>query len=199
MDRIAKLSGANISHPWLDAETAPIVLGVGSLAALKDFPTLINAFSIVRSKRECRLVILGDGPDRGKLESLIHQLGLQRDVYLPGFVGNPFAWMRHAAVFVSSSLTEGCPNALMQALACGTPVISTDCVGGSAEILEQGKWGRLVSVGDSIGMAESILATFDSTHHPDVRQRAKDFAVKEIAAQYLRVLFPADLSSAWET
>ena len=191
IDRIEEMSRAAVDHPWLTRREAPIVLGVGRLSVLKDFPTLIRAFAKVRSKHDCRLVILGDGPDRGKLESLIRELRMSSDTYLPGFVNNPFPWMRHAGVLVSSSLTEGCPNVLMQGLACGTPVVSTDCLGGSAEILQCGKWGRLVPVGDVTAMAEAILTTLDSATLPDVRRRADDFALNEIARQYLRILFPA--------
>lgn len=190
LDGIEELSRENIEHPWCGPGGAPIILSVGSLALLKDFPTLIRAFSLIRSKRDCRLVILGEGPDRAKLESLIRDLRLQRDVYMPGFANNPFAWMRHAKVFVSSSLTEGCPNALMQALVCRTPVVSTDCVGGSSEVLEGGKWGRLVPVGKPDAMAMAVMATLDSTVHPNVRQRADDFALERIAREYLRVLLP---------
>jgi glycosyltransferase involved in cell wall biosynthesis len=187
---IDELSREHVAHPWCEADTPPIVLSVGRLDRFKDFQTLIRAFSIVRSERDCRLVILGEGADRAKLEHLIGQLGLQRDIHLPGFVGNPFAWMRHAAVFVSSSLTEGCPNALMQALACGTHVVSTDCAGGSAEILEGGKWGRLVPIGAPEAMAAAILNTLDSSSHPDVRKRADSFALRRIAQEYLHILLP---------
>jgi glycosyltransferase involved in cell wall biosynthesis len=137
-------------------------------------------------------VILGEGPDRATLELLIRQLQLEEYVYLPGFVRNPFSWMRHAGVLVSSSLTEGCPNALMQALACGTPVIGTDCVGGSAEILEGGKWGQLVPVGDADAIAEAVLVVMDTATRIDVRKRASDFALRRIAQQYLQVLLPSD-------
>ena len=109
IDRIAKLSEAAIDPPDLGAVGVPVVLAAGSLARLKDFPTLIRAFAVLRPQRDCRLVILGEGPDRDKLEALIRQQHLQSWVDLPGFVTNPFAWMRNAAVFVSSSLTEGCP------------------------------------------------------------------------------------------
>jgi glycosyltransferase involved in cell wall biosynthesis len=100
--------------------------------------------------------------------------------------------MRHAGVLVSSSLTEGCPNALMQALACGTPVIGTDCVGGSAEILEGGKWGQLVPVGDADAIADAVLVVMDTATRIDVQKRASDFALRRIAQQYLQVLLPSD-------
>jgi glycosyltransferase involved in cell wall biosynthesis len=195
---IEKSSREEVDHAWCAPGAPPIVLGVGSLGVLKDFPTLIRAFSIVRSIHDCRLVILGEGAQREELEGLIHELGLERDVYLAGFVGNPFAWMRRARVFASSSLTEGCPNALMQALACGTSVISTDCVGGSAEILQHGKWGRLIAVGDYRAMADAIAKTLEATTQPDVRQRANDFAHDRIARQYLRILLPNHVPPAAE-
>jgi glycosyltransferase involved in cell wall biosynthesis len=190
INRIERASLAKVDHPWLADGAAPVVLGVGSLAVLKDFPTLIRAFSLARSHCNCRLVILGEGPDRPALERLVRELELDGEVLLPGFVANPFAWMKHARVFVSSSLTEGCPNALMQSLACGTPVVSTACPGGSAEILENGKWGRLVPVRNADAMAEAIIASIDSASPPNVRQRAADFALDSIARQYLRFLLP---------
>lgn len=189
IDRNSRLA---VDHPWLMPGSAPVVLSVGSLAVLKDFQTLIRAFALVRSVRECRLVILGEGPERAKLESMIEQLNLRNDACLPGFVSNPFAWMRRAGVFVSSSLTEGCPNALMQALACDTAVVSTDSYGGSAEILQAGKWGRLVPIGDAEAMAAAIIAALDSPR-PNARQRANDFALQEIAQQYLHALLPFHL------
>ena len=190
ISRIQRLSMEEVGHPWAQPGTPPVILGVGRLDVLKDFSTLVRAFSLVRSRQECRLVILGDGPERGKLEDIVRQLGLDRDVLLAGFVSNPFAWMRRARVFVSSSLTEGCPNALMQALACGIPVISTDCVGGSAEVLQNGKWGRLVATRDASAMAEAIVATLGTEDHPDVRQRANDFGHERIVQQYLQILLP---------
>jgi glycosyltransferase involved in cell wall biosynthesis len=190
ISRIQRLSTEEVGHPWAQPGAPPVILGVGRLDVLKDFSTLVRAFSLVRSRQECRLVILGDGPERGKLEDIVRQLGLDRDVLLAGFVSNPFAWMRRARVFVSSSLTEGCPNALMQALACGTPVVSTDCLGGSAEILQNGKWGRLVATRDDSAMAEAIVATLQTEDYPDVRQRAKDFGHDRIVQQYLQILLP---------
>jgi glycosyltransferase involved in cell wall biosynthesis len=190
LESIERLSRERIENRWLSLNSAPLILGVGSLAVLKDFPTLIRAFSVVRSERECRLAILGEGPDRRDLEGLVAELGLQKDVYLPGFVNNPFAWMRAAEVVVGSSLTEGCPNALMQALACGAAVVSTDCVGGCSEILEGGRWGRLVPIKDAQAMAAAILATMNGTGVVDTRRRAGDFAIGGIARSYLRQLMP---------
>jgi glycosyltransferase involved in cell wall biosynthesis len=187
---IARLSGERVLDPWFSSSSSPLILGVGSLTVLKDFPTLIRAFSIVRTKRECRLAILGEGSERVGLEELVGKLGLQKDVEFPGFVDNPFAWMSRAAVVVCSSLTEGCPNALMQALACGSAVVSTDCVGGCSEILEGGRWGRLVPIRDAQAMADSILATMNGGERVDVGKRAADFAIEEVARTYLGQLIP---------
>lgn len=189
MDRVERLSREDVGHPWA-AEGPPIILSVGSLTGLKDFPTLVRAFARVRSQRQCRLVILGEGPERQPVESLLRELGVQDDAYLPGFIGNPFPWMRCARVFVSSSLTEGCPNALMQALACGMAVVSTDCAGGSAEVLEHGKWGRLVPVGDWQAMAGAIAATLDTASSAHTQERAFDFAHDRILPRYLATLLP---------
>jgi glycosyltransferase involved in cell wall biosynthesis len=190
LDAIDARAAAPVTHHFVAPGAPPLVLSVGRFSPLKDFATLVRAFALLRARRECRLVILGEGVDRGMLESLARELGVAADVALPGFDANPFAWMRRAAVFVSSSLSEGCPNALMQALACGTPVVTTDAVGGSAEIVERGKWGRLVPVGDARAMADAIESTLAAAVHPDVRARAANFALPSVAREYLRVLVP---------
>jgi glycosyltransferase involved in cell wall biosynthesis len=187
---LSRLSEGPVPHPWVAPGAPPLILSVGSLSALKDFPTLIGAFAQLRSQRECRLVILGEGPERARLERLVRELHLEADVHLPGFVRNPFTWMSRAAVFVSSSVTEGCPNALMQAMACGARVVSTDCPGGSGEILEGGVWGRLVPVGDAAAMAYAIADVIDAPVHPDTRRRASAFELRSVARQYLQVLLP---------
>jgi glycosyltransferase involved in cell wall biosynthesis len=186
--RIEDESHAPLSHDWLRSEAPPFILGVGSLAPLKDFETLIRAFAIVRESHACRLVILGEGPDRGKLEAVGREIGVADHVLMPGFVPNPFVWMRRSRVFVSSSVTEGFPNALMQALALGLAIVSTDSIGGSAELLENGRWGRLVPVGDSGVMAAAIGACLVAGPNPDVRRRAADFSHERIANRFLEVL-----------
>ena len=188
--QIEELSRLPVTHPWLGQNQPPIVLGVGRLDLLKDFPTLIRAFSLAQGKRQCRLVILGEGPDRQRLEDLVRKLNLGGDVAMPGFVDNPYPWMRAARVFVSSSLSEGCPNALMQALACGTHVISTDSPGGAAEILERGKWGDLVQVGDSAALSDNLIAALDRVGSRAISSRVLDFEVSRIGEQYLRVMLP---------
>jgi glycosyltransferase involved in cell wall biosynthesis len=133
-----------VPHPWFAGGGPPVILGVGRLTDQKDFPTLIRAFAIVRTRREARLVIVGEGrPEaRDHLQQLAADLACASDLSLPGFTYNPFCYMAAASVFVLSSLREGLPGMLIQALACGVPVVSTDCPSGPREILEGGTYGR---------------------------------------------------------
>jgi glycosyltransferase involved in cell wall biosynthesis len=156
-DSILEKSQEPLNHPWFQPGEPPVILGVGRLTHQKDFATLIRAFAIVRKELECRLVILGEGEERPKLEALAKELGIGEDVDLPGFVDNPYKYMARASLFVLSSRYEGLPNVLIEALACGTPVVSTDCPSGPREILMNGKGGLLVPVGNAEKMATAIL------------------------------------------
>lgn len=186
------LSRANapLDHPWFAPGEPPVILSVGRLTALKDFSVLLRAFASVRKRRPARLMILGEGELRPELETLVYQLAIGADVALPGFQANPLVYMRRAALFVLSSRSEGLPNVLIQAMACGTPVVSTDCPSGPAEILEGGKWGRLVPVGDVEGLTAAISATLDDTVHPDVCSRANYFHEKQSVDGYLKIMLP---------
>lgn len=180
------------THPWFAAGGEPVVLGVGRLKKQKDFPTLLRAFAQVRRQRPARLVILGEGPDRPMLEALARTLGLDEAVSLPGFVPSPFPHMARAAVFVLSSAWEGLPGALIQALACGTPVVATDCESGPREILEHGRYGRLVPVGDPSALSEAILATLAEPHRATVPAQALRRFSQDVAVdRYLGVLHGA--------
>ena len=152
---------APLDDPWFASGAPPVVLGVGRLAPQKDFPTLIRAFAQVRAGREARLVILGEGPERRALEALTRQLGVAADVKLPGFDHNPFRYMSRASVFALSSIYEGLPGALIQAMACGCRVISTDGPGGAREVLENGENGPLVPRRDPGALARGISALLD--------------------------------------
>ncbi len=189
-DKLLALSHKPLSHPWLAHDQPPVVLAIGRLAAAKDYPTLIQAFASLRQQRSARLVILGEGELRGALEQRIAQLGLTDDVLLPGFVDNPFPWMRACSLFVLSSAWEGLPNVLIEAMACGAPIVSTDCPSGPAEILEKGRWGHLVPVGDHERLARAMITVLDSQQHPDVTIRASRFTVERAVSEYLRVLAP---------
>ncbi|MGF1480915.1 MAG: glycosyltransferase [Cyanophyceae cyanobacterium] len=147
-----------VEHTWFGAGEPPVILGVGRLHPQKDFPTLIRAFARVRREQPARLVILGGGPERQRLQALVRELALEEDVALLGFVPNPFAYMARAAVFVLSSAWEGFGNVIAEAMAVGTPVVSTDCPSGPAEILDNGQYGHLVPVGNSEALSQAVLA-----------------------------------------
>ena len=187
---LAKKAEAPIDHPWFMPGAPPVIIAVGRLTEQKDFPTLLQAFAQVRAQRQARLLLLGEGRMRRELTALGHALGIAEDMSLHGFTSNPFAYMARAAVFVLSSTYEGLPGVLIQALACGCPVVSTDCPSGAAEILENGQYGQLVPVGDPAAMAQAILATLDAP--PDrglLQKRASLFSVDRAVEQYLDVLF----------
>lgn len=175
-------------HKWFKDEGAPVVLGMGRLTEQKDFGNLIRAVALLRETRPVRLMILGEGERRQELIALVDSLGLKEYVELPGFVDNPYAFMRRAAVFALSSRWEGLPTVLIEAMACGARVVATDCPSGPREILEGGAWGRLVSVGDSVALAKAIEAALDDPNPPDVVSRAQDFSVDAAVNKYLDVL-----------
>jgi glycosyltransferase involved in cell wall biosynthesis len=175
-------------HPWLGSEGPPVVLGVGSLQPRKGFTTLLTAFARLREDREARLIVLGEGPQRTELEARARELGVADDVDFPGFVVNPFAFMSRADVFVLSSEREGLPGVLIQALACGCPVVATDCPSGPREILEGGRHGELVPVGDAAAMCSAINRTLDA--HPEPQNlvaRAARFASDRVVAAHIDV------------
>ncbi len=180
------------AHPWLDPkDTTPVVLAAGKLKPQKDFPTLLKAFGELRSRRDCRLILLGSGPLENDLRKQAETLGIADDVSFQGHVDNPFAYLARAQVFVLSSAWEGLPNVLIEALACGCPVVSTDCPGGASEILEGGRHGRLVPVGDAAAMADAIKATLESPPPAEaLKARAADFSIERAAEAYAKLLFP---------
>lgn len=177
-----------LDHPWFRPGEPPVILGVGKLTKQKDFPTLIRAFALVRKERPARLMILGEGEERPKLEALVRELGLEEDVALPGFMKNPYKYMKRAVVFVLSSQWEGLPNVLIEALALGMAVVATDCESGPAEILEGGKWGRLVPVGEPDSLSHAILETLQSRHGPLPKAVWERFSLDKVVTAYLQVL-----------
>lgn len=177
-----------LDHPWFKTGEPPVILGVGKLEAQKDFPTLIQAFAKVRQVRPARLMILGWGPDRPQLESLIKELGLEEDCSLPGYVDNPFPYMAHAAVFALSSAWEGLPTVLIEALAVGTSVVSTNCPSGPEEILDHGKYGQITPVGDIDSLATAILQTLSDTTALAKQDWLHQFTLEIATEKYTHVL-----------
>jgi glycosyltransferase involved in cell wall biosynthesis len=161
-----KSAVAGIDHAWLRSPGPPVVLGVGRFTRQKNFALLIEAFALARKSRPLRLII--------------------EDVDLPGFDANPFRFMRHAAVYVLSSDWEGLPTTLIEAMACGTPVVSTDCESGPHEILLGGTLSRIVPVGDASALAGAILATLETPGDREARiARANDFSLNRAVDRYL--------------
>jgi glycosyltransferase involved in cell wall biosynthesis len=177
-------------HPWFELSDRRVILAVGRLDVQKGFDTLLAAFSILASSDDSAyLIILGEGKHRAQLEALRKKLGLIQRVAFPGFATNPYPSMKRASLFVLSSMSEGLPGVLVQAMACGTQVVSTDCPTGPREILEDGKWGALVPVGDEVALAHAMKNALVSTDAPpNVESRAAFFNETNSVDRYLAIL-----------
>lgn len=168
------------------------VLAVGTLKAIKDYSTLLAAFAKLRQQIDARLLILGEGECRPALEAQAKQLGIDGSVLMPGFVKDPTPYYQHADLHVLSSTGEGLPTVIIEALAAGTPVVSTDCPSGPREILCDDKYGRLVPVGDAEALAAAMAESLSDTHDREALiARAQDFSIDKAADRYLELLFPS--------
>ena len=192
--RQSRQTAADIAPEHEPLFDRPVVLGVGRLAPQKDFDALLRAFAEATPPRELNLVILGEGPERSALLSRASDLGISDRVFLPGFVPNPHAYLRRARVFVLSSRNEGFPGALIEAMEAGAAIVSTDCPFGPSEILDEGRFGRLVPVGDAQGLADALRAELDDVDvGVDARQveRAewmRQFDPEVITERYLALI-----------
>lgn len=191
--RIGQLSLDSAEHPFF-GEQKPIVIAMGRLTAQKGFDELLKAFHRVIAATDARLIILGEGPERPYLENMMRDIGIAEKVSLPGFQRNPYSFLAGADVFVLSSRFEGMPMALLEALACGIPVISTDCRSGPREILQDGRCGVLVPVGDVSALTDAITGLLnDGSRRAELsklgKERVKDFSVREIVRQYEEIIF----------
>jgi glycosyltransferase involved in cell wall biosynthesis len=185
--RLVRLAEEQPDHAWFAPGQPPVILGVGRLTAAKDFRTLVEAFAALRARRAARLLILGEGEERQALESLARTLDVARDVSMPGFADNPFMYMKRSAVFVVSSRWEGFCNALVEAMACGTPVVSTRC-DGPREILEDGRHGKLADIGDPAALAHAIEAQLDGASEGSALARAQVFTADAAVRAYRGLL-----------
>lgn len=182
-------SSAEVAHPFYANKSAPILLAIGRLSAQKDFSTLLKAFAELRKTQPVKLLLLGEGEERPLLETLAKDLNLGDDLSMPGFVDNPYPYIKNADLLVSSSAWEGLPTVMIEALALGTPVVATDCPGGSGEILGGGEYGKLVEMRNPTALAESILETlYTSVDKNKLQARGQTFSMEASAKNYLRLL-----------
>lgn len=179
---------AGVNKKRLKLNPIPQIVSVGRLHEQKDFPTLFHAVSLLVKKIKVKLIVLGEGQERQKLLELRNELGLMDIIEMPGFVDNPYQIISSSDCFVLSSKWEGWPNCLLESLACGTPVVSTDCISGPREILKNGEIGLLVKVGDAEGLADAIHKTLNE-HVPShiLIKRAEEFTPEKTAKMYLNL------------
>lgn len=185
---ISVLAEMPVEHPWFSLGEPPVILGVGRLYPQKDFSTLIRAFARIRKALSARLMILGTGPEEAKLKALVQQLGLEDAVAMPGFVDNPYAYMAKSSVLAMSSVWEGLGNVLIEAMAVGTPVVSTDCPSGPAEILNYGEYGVLTPVGNDCALADGILSVLSEPKKLVDPSWLEQFTPQACTHRYLDVL-----------
>lgn len=188
-DALYASAAAPLEHPWFQEGEPPVILAVGRLDKAKDFPMLIRAFRLVRDHQPARLMILGDGRDRNRIERAVREHCLTTDVALPGFEHNPYRFMSRSAVFALSSEWEGFGVVLVEAMALGLPIVSTNCTHGPAEILCNGKYGTLVAVGDYEGMAQGLVnALKDPGQHANTRAHIQQFTLRTVTSQYISMI-----------
>ena len=171
-NQVLELAADEPLHPWLAQHTVPVLLSVGRIHPQKDLETLLRAFANLRTQRPCRLIVVGGtgGSCAGNvylqsLRILCEELEIARDVDFIGFRSNPYAFLRRASLFVLSSRYEGLGNVVIEALACGCPVVSTDCAHGPREILDDGRYGLLVPVGDAAALARAMGVALGAPHN----------------------------------
>lgn len=179
---------APLDHPWFLPGQPPVILAVGRLTAQKDFPSLIRAFAQARRGHSARLLILGEGEERPALQALIEELGLQESVQLPGFIINPYPYMAKSCAFVLSSRWEGLPGVLIEAMFCGTRLISTDCPSGPREILRDGQYGLIVPVGDIEALARAITLALKGELMSPSQESWQPFELDHVVGQYLALI-----------
>jgi len=183
-----------VNHPWFKPGEPPVILSVGRLVKEKDYPTLIRAFALLQpSKVPVRFMILGEGEERPYLEMLAQEFGVDKYIIMPGFVKNPYKYMKRSKVVVLSSCQEGFGNVLVEAMALGINVVSTNCPG-PRKILLNGRYGKLVPIGDPIALSNAILETLKNPVEKDLlKKRAHFFCIENILQQYIHSIFEKEI------
>jgi glycosyltransferase involved in cell wall biosynthesis len=187
------LANAALDQSHVSTLTIPLIVSIGRLDLMKDHETLIRSFSKVVKTINSQLIIIGDGPLKAHLQSLINSLGLQEFVRLAGAIENPYPILNHAEIFVLSSKYEGFGNVLVEALALGKKVISTNCPGGPAYILKGGKFGSLIQVGNVEDLAEALEKNLTANVEPQpLIARSQDFSTELIGKKYHELMFESN-------
>ena len=186
VDEIRAQACERVQQRWLDDEGLDVVLGIGRLAPQKDFETFLRTFQRVHdADPDTRAIIVGQGPERDELESLARELDIDGVVSFAGYVDNPYSYMAGADAMLLSSRHEGLPTVLIEAMACGCPVVATDCPSGPQTILAGGTYGPLVDVSDDEGLAEAVLSTLaDPLDSTTLVDRARDFSPETVLDEY---------------
>jgi len=187
--RIQKLSQEQVDDPWLRDQDKPVVLWVGRIAAVKGLEYLIGAFERVLREIDARLIMVGEGSEESTIRDLVRRTALQEKVRFAGFQSNPYRYMSRSSVFAFPSLSEGFGMVLVEAMACGLPVVSTDCVAGPSEILQNGRCGILVPVADEDALAQGIVTLLTNAALRDrlaaeALRRVADFEPAKVVASY---------------
>lgn len=188
VEQVIEKSRQEVNHDWFH-DDVPVVIGVGRFVEQKQFSVLLEAFERLTRHTDTRLVMVGDGPLKTDLMELTVKLKIEDRVDFLGFVSNPYKYMRRADLLAISSRMEGHPVVALESLACGTPIVSTDCPGGNSEILNDGEFGELVDVGDPQGLADAMVRTLDDPPDPErLVERAKHYRVDKVADRYAEVI-----------
>ncbi len=187
-ENFQELAAQPTEHPWLKNKTTPVLLTVGRLLCVKNHLGLFRAFALARRKRPLKLIVYGEGTERPLLEDWIRHNGLENDIDLAGATANVFSAMKAADLFVLASRSEAFGNVVVEALACGLPVVCTDC-GGPREILEDGRFGKLVPPDDPEALAEAVLIALETAHDREaLSQKGRFFSVSRAADAYARLI-----------
>ena len=188
VEKVTSKSRREVDHDWF-LDDVPVIVGVGRFVEQKQFSVLLKAFKLLTRHSDVRLVLAGKGPLKEDLHDLAVALEIEDRVDFLGFVPNPYKYMRRASLLAVSSRYEGFGLILTEALACGTPVVSTDCLGGPSDILNDGEYGDLVDVDDPRGLAEAMARTLsDPPDSARLVERARHYDVGKVADRYAEVI-----------
>jgi glycosyltransferase involved in cell wall biosynthesis len=188
IDDIYERAREPIDEPWLNDKQSPVIIGIGRYAYQKNFDMLIRAFALARKEVDCRLILVGEGPDKPLLESLIDELELRDSIKLVPVVTNPYPWYAHSDIYALSSNYEGLPTVVIEALALDCKLVSTDCMTGPREILEDGKLGTLVPVGDTEAFGKALVDAVRSKEKPQQAFNPEKFSVLAGVLRYCKLL-----------